>query len=109
MPSPQIKRSRGQKPKRRRTVFSFKAPQAGEVFLAGDFNNWDVRRHPMRKNASGWWKKIVVLPPGRYEYKFMVDGRWQIDPAAQRLCRNTFGTRNNVIHIETQPASTAKR
>lgn len=36
-------------PKRRRTTFRLNAPSAGQVNLAGDFNGWDGRRHPMRK------------------------------------------------------------
>jgi hypothetical protein len=42
-----------------------------------------------------------MLFPGRYEYKFLVDGRWQIDPAGKQMCWNCFGTQNNVIEVKT--------
>jgi 1,4-alpha-glucan branching enzyme len=87
------------KPKRRRTLFHLEAPEAGEVFLVGDFNNWDVQKHPMKKEENGVWKKITLLLPGRYEYKFLVDGRWQNDSASDQLCVNCYGTQNNLIEV----------
>jgi len=81
-------------------IFQLNAPDAGEVYLTGDFNNWDPRKHPMEKQESGVWKKTTMLFPGRYEYKFLVDGRWQTDPANDQMCWNRFGTQNNLIEIE---------
>jgi 1,4-alpha-glucan branching enzyme len=87
------------KPKRRRVTFMLDAPQAGEVCLMGDFNNWDALKHPMKRGKNGIWGKIVYLPPGRYEYKFLVDGRWNLDPEIRQLCRNCYGTSNNFIIV----------
>ena len=75
------------------------APSAHEVSLGGDFNNWDAVSHPMKKDAKGVWKKTLVLAPGRYEYKFLVDGRWRNDPKNDKTCSNSFGTINNVINV----------
>ena len=88
-------------PKRRRTVFRLNAPDAAEVFLAGDFNDWNLRKHPMQKEPGGLWKKTTMLFPGEYEYKFLVDGRWCMDPENGRMCWNRFGTQNNVIEIRS--------
>jgi 1,4-alpha-glucan branching enzyme len=88
------------KPRRRRTVFYLDAPDAGEVFLAGDFNDWSLQRHRMQKDENGMWKKIAMLFPGRYEYKFLVDDQWQTDPGNDRMCRNCFGTQNNIIDVK---------
>lgn len=87
------------KPKRRRTVFTIDAPGAKEVFLLGDFNGWNPLKHPMKKNKAAAWEKTVMLYPGRYEYKFLVDGRWMGDPANEQTCPNCFGTRNNVLDV----------
>ena len=80
--------------------FYLNAPKAGEVFLAGDFNDWSLRKHPMKMEANGVWKKTAMLLPGKYEYKFWVDGGWQIDPSNGQMCRNCFGTHNNVIEVK---------
>jgi 1,4-alpha-glucan branching enzyme len=96
---PRKKVKTGSKPKRRRTLFHLEAPEASEVYLVGDFNNWDKQKHPMKREENGIWKKITVLLPGRYEYKFLVDGRWQNDTGSSQLCRNRYGTQNNVIEV----------
>jgi 1,4-alpha-glucan branching enzyme len=100
MPRTKKEVSRKAKPKRRRTVFRVTAPEAHEVFLAGDFNDWDVRKHPMKKEKNGVWKKVTQLLPGRHEYKFLIDGQWHNDPASGWTCQNAFGTTNNVIEVE---------
>ena len=88
-----------QKPKRRRLTFTLDAPRAEEVCLMGDFNNWDAKKHPMNKDDYGTWKKIVYLAPGTYEYKFLVDGRWNLDPDNRKTCHNCYGTSNNIIVV----------
>ena len=87
------------KVKRRRVRLKHDAPGADEVFLIGDFNDWDAGAHPMKKNKTGIWEKSVMLQPGRYEYKFMVDGVWRNDPLNGDYCQNRFGTRNNVLTV----------
>ena len=89
------------KPSRRRTLFSLDAPAAAQVNLAGDFNDWDEQRHPMRQKEDGRWEKIVMLSPGTYEYKFLVDGKWETDGAqSEALATNCFGTCNHVIEVK---------
>ncbi|MBU2578293.1 isoamylase early set domain-containing protein [Patescibacteria group bacterium] len=91
--------TQNQKPKRRRVNFSLDAPGAGSVFLAGDFNAWDRRAHPMKKSENGVWQKATMLFPGRYEYRFLVDDQWVNDLQNPETCPNCFGTLNNVITV----------
>jgi 1,4-alpha-glucan branching enzyme len=86
--------------KRRRATFSFKTTAADEVILMGDFNNWNSKKHPMKNDGSGMWSKTVVLSPGKYEYKFFVDGKWKKDPQNVQTCSNCFGTQNSVLNLE---------
>ena len=85
--------------RKQRVVFSLKAPDAREVKLIGDFNQWNLATHPMKMDHTGVWKRIVMLSPGRYEYKFLVDGRWERDPKNDEICSNCYGTDNSVIKI----------
>lgn len=63
------------------TEFSYYDPSAFSVALAGSFNNWDSQSHAMAKDEEGTWRVVVELPPGRYEYKFVVNGSdWMADP-----------------------------
>jgi 1,4-alpha-glucan branching enzyme len=90
-----------EKAKRRRVTLSLDAPHATEVSLMGDFNKWNVKTHPMKKSDNGVWKKTVMLQPGRYEYKLMVDGEWQNDPGNHQTCMNCFGTHNNFVVVSS--------
>jgi 1,4-alpha-glucan branching enzyme len=70
------------------------------VLLAGCFTNWDEAPIQMRHNGAGSWQTKVVLAPGRYHYKFLVDGNWQDDPRATARCPNPFGTCDSVLEIK---------
>ena len=88
-----------EKIKKKRATFTLNDPDAEEVILTGDFNNWNDKTHQMKKYKGGVWKKIVMLPPGRCEYKFLVDGRWILDPNNDQKCSNCYGTYNNILII----------
>ena len=53
---------------------------AQKVILSGSFNSWDENELVMKKNRTGW-QLSYILAPGTYEYKYIVDGKWMIDPA----------------------------
>ena len=72
---------------------------AQEVCIAGSFNDWHPTVTPMIRLENGRWAKELVLPPGRYEYRFVVDGEWVDDPAATELIPNTFGTANALLVV----------
>jgi hypothetical protein len=73
------------------------APDAQEVFVAGSFNGWQGSAMPLQKQDGGHWVVELALAPGRYEYRFLVDGRWTDDPMAPAYVSNPFGGRNCVL------------
>ena len=84
----------------KKVQFEFPAPEALEVYLAGDFNNWDSSANPMKKDKKGIWKISLSLKPGRYEYRFLADGNWENDPACCDCVPNEFGSQNCVRTVE---------
>jgi 1,4-alpha-glucan branching enzyme len=72
---------------------------AKQVSLSGDFNGWSPDATPMRRGPSGHWETTLALAPGRYEYKFVVDGNWKHDPLARVNVWNQNGTLNSVIEV----------
>lgn len=82
-----------------KVTFELRAPEAKQVFLAGTFNGWSTDEDGMKAGRDGVWKTAKKLEPGRYEYKFIVDGVWKIDPACTDTVRNHYGTANNVIEV----------
>jgi len=79
-------------------LFSLKAPEARRVQLAGDFNSWTPDGSEM-EYSNGVWKKMLELAPGRYRYRFVVDGRWQRDPMNASVEPSPFGDSDSVIDI----------
>lgn len=88
------------KPKAKKIEFEFPAPDATKVYLSGDFNNWDTSANPMKKDKKGLWKATVSLKPGRYEYRFFKDGKWENDPCCAGCVPNEFGSENCVRIVE---------
>lgn len=79
--------------------FQLNAPKAAAVVLTGDFNAWSQDGVKMKKDKSGVWKIELELNPGRYEYKFIVDGKWWTDPANKKTAVNSFGDINSVLEV----------
>ena len=82
--------------------FSFEAPKARKVSLAGDFNDWDPEDMPMYKGSNGVWYLTVSLTPGLHEYRFIADGVWRDDPAAQQKIANVMGSENCVRLVSAE-------
>ncbi len=80
--------------------FTYSAPEAKDVFLAGEFNQWDIYSLPMKKDKKGVWKIKIKLPPGRYEYKFFADNGWVENLPDAELSFNLFGTQNFVTWVK---------
>ncbi len=72
--------------------------QAQMVCIAGSFNDWHPSAMPMLHMSHDRWVKELVLPPGRYEYRLVVDGQWICDPAAEKV-HNSFGGCNSVLTV----------
>ncbi|MDV6031432.1 MAG: glycoside hydrolase family 13 [Phycisphaera sp. RhM] len=87
------------------TEFECHAPEAEKVFLAGSFNEWNPEVTPMDKTDNGKWTAKLKLEPGRYEFKFVVDGQWccEANCHASAECAqcvpNDFGTMNRVCEV----------
>jgi Glycogen recognition site of AMP-activated protein kinase len=84
----------------RSVEFVLRAAADSSVALIGDFNDWDPRMTPLRRDAGGTWAVTIPLRPGRYRYTFIVDGtRWRPDPTAPRAIGDDFGAPTSVITI----------
>lgn len=86
-------------------VFEYFDPAAKIVTLAGDFNQWNERVRPLKRDAGGLWKVTVRLESGIYEYKFVVNGnRWEEDPLNLHRMRNEHGTFNSIRKVGPAPS-----
>jgi hypothetical protein len=81
-------------------IFAAKFESAKKVLIGGDFNGWSAISTPMQNDRPGVWRVSLPLPPGRYRYRFVVDGKWMTDPNNQYVEANQFGELNNVIEVD---------
>jgi len=79
-------------------LFVVPALDAERVAVVGDFNAWEET--PLSdENQDGIWTASIPLSPGRYEYAFVIDGRWWgQDPSADEYVR-TFGQYSSVRYV----------
>lgn len=85
---------------KREVTFAIDAPNAKDIYVVGDFNHWKITDdHRLSLIVDGRWEKRLILPPGKYVYKFIVDGEWLVDSRNAEREPNTFGTFNSVIKL----------
>jgi Glycogen recognition site of AMP-activated protein kinase len=72
---------------------------AKNVTLHGTFNDWEPHGYTMARKGDDW---IIGfnLKPGKYLYKFIVDGRWILDPGNKFWEQNQYNTGNSVLWVE---------
>jgi len=79
--------------------FKLYAPTARNVALVGDMTGWKNNPLPLNSAGRGYWKASLQLPPGKYHYKFLVDGQWRCDPESAAMAADGFGSANSVILV----------
>ena len=81
-------------------TFTIRADIGKTVYLAGCFNQWNpTGKKMLDKKNEGVYTTSVKLAPGRYEYKFVIDGTWCADPENLDFVQNDHGTLNSVIVV----------
>jgi chromosome partitioning protein len=87
----------------REVVVRFRDPAANDVRIAGDFNGWvpdrGVRSLIEAEGQTRVWTKILSLPPGTYEYRYVVDGEWREDPENPEAVSSAVGGRNSLLIV----------
>jgi len=86
---------------KKRVTFTVAAEPGKKVFVTGSFNNWDSEgKQLVDKKGDGNYAVTVSLEPGTYEYKFVINGTWSVDPNCKEWIQNSLGTLNSVLHVE---------
>jgi 1,4-alpha-glucan branching enzyme len=81
--------------------FELMADPGSAVFVAGSFNGWNPRYAQMTdENGSGLYSLTMYLPPGSYEYKFVINGVWTADPGCPQWTANPLGSLNSLLTVE---------
>jgi hypothetical protein len=84
------------------TTFTLKGyPDARVVALAGTFNNWNQSQLLFAREGDKWVCRID-LTPGKYTYKFVVDGNWILDPANHQTEDDERGFTNSLLVVKAK-------
>lgn len=87
----------------REVVVRFRDTVASDVRIAGDFNGWvpdkGVRSLIESEGPTRIWTKILQLPPGTYQYRYVVDGQWREDPDNPQGVSSSVGGRNSLLVV----------
>jgi len=84
----------------KKALFTYQPPGRCErVYLAGEFNGWSTDATPMEV-AGTRFEVMLPLAPGRYQYKFVADGRWITDETAREFHPDGYGGQNSVIVVD---------
>lgn len=95
------KAAKSEQIRRKRVTFRFKAEKGADVRVAGSFNNWDPEARLLSPaKGNGEYAITILLPAGRHEYKFIVDGQWLGDPVCAETVPDGHGTMNSVVVVE---------
>jgi hypothetical protein len=71
---------------------------ADRIAVTGDFNDWSHTATPLRQGRDGVWRASVDLPANRrFEFRYLIDGKWQTDYHADGSHTNEFGSENSVV------------
>jgi len=86
-------------------VFNYKAEGKNrKIYLAGNFNNWnkeDSNYLLKDDDGDGIWSITVKLPPGTYQYKYVIEGtNWVKDPYSPGDAPDGFGGRNGQFDVK---------
>ena len=74
---------------------------ADTVTLVGDFNNWDDKATPMKRQKNGDYTVTLELETNReYRFRYCIDGsKWENDWCADRYDPNPFGGCDSVVFV----------
>lgn len=85
---------------RKAVVLEYKDAPGKHVSVAGSFNDWRSDEKILNdRNGDGIYRCRLLLAPGEYQYKFLVDGEWRSDSGNPNFVPNEFGSLNSVLVI----------
>ena len=87
---------------RRAVNFEVRDLPGKEVLLAGSFNDWQPVKKLTDKKGDGIYRCRLMLAPGEYQYKFLIDGEWRSDAANPNFTPNGFGSLNSVLVVDAE-------
>ena len=87
---------------RKKVTLRFYDMAGKKVQLAGNFNDWKPDEDVVTRAVDGVVEKTLMLMPGVYQYRLVVDGEWCEDASNPEQVSNPSGGRNSILHVESE-------
>lgn len=74
---------------------------ASRIFIAGDFNDWDIEKNQLKKQKDGSYATTIDLAKdSEYQYRYVLDGeRWENDYSADKYVPSDVGFEDNSVIV----------
>ena len=79
-------------------TYIFQGRQPNTVEISGSFDNWAKKHRLIHKTRENRYELSMKLKKGKYFYKYIVDGNWQINPN-EASEQGQDGIVNNVVTL----------
>ncbi len=83
----------------RRVVLSYHHSANKDMQIAGDFNGWIPDHEVETRTVNDTMQKVLKISPGAYQYRVIINGKWQEDPANPMRVPNSFGGSNSLLRV----------
>ena len=86
------------------TTFLYHGIPGQRIFVYGDFNSWDPYLYRMKEipGSGGYYTASIRVSPGRYKYKFIVNGTSLSDPLNDEKTIDMFGETASVLKVTSE-------
>ncbi|MBI4789647.1 MAG: hypothetical protein HY782_21670 [Chloroflexi bacterium] len=74
-----------------RVIFFYISPDAREVYLEGDWTNWQPAAMAYLPDTSLWYRVEQFPRAARLEYRIVVNGHRRLDPRNPRIAQSGYG------------------
>jgi DNA-directed RNA polymerase omega subunit len=80
---------------------SVAAPGAKSVCIVGDFNNWNTRANPMKRQENGDYEISLKCEPRKeYQFRYLIDdSKWENDWNADKYVKSPLGDSDNSVVV----------
>jgi DNA-directed RNA polymerase omega subunit len=80
---------------------SVAAPDAKNVCIVGDFNDWNTRANPMKRLKNGDYEiSVKVEPEKEYHFRYLIDdSKWENDWNADKYVKSPLGDSDNSVVV----------
>ncbi|MBI5186586.1 MAG: isoamylase early set domain-containing protein [Nitrospinae bacterium] len=77
------------------------ALSCNSVFIVGDFNNWNIHAHQMKKQKNGDHTISLNIAAGKeYQFRYLIDeSKWENDWKADKYVKSPYGDYDNSVVV----------